>query len=79
MVDEANQRDADQEEGQHEKAPPQQRPSPQGPRHRRGGIRSFKKLADRFEVAGDGPVGDVRPEQVGPVVFWGGVVKDAGD
>ena len=78
MVDEADQRDADQEEGQHEEAPPQQRPSPQGPRHGRGGIRAFKELADCFEVAGDGPVGDVRPEQVGPVVFWGGVVKDAG-
>ena len=57
VVDEADQRDADQEEGQHEEAPPQQRPGPQGPRHGRGRIRAFKKLADRFEVAGDGPSG----------------------
>ena len=46
MVDQADQGDADEEEGQHKQAPPQQRTGPQIPGYRCAGVGALEELAD---------------------------------
>ena len=79
MVEQGDEREADQEEGDHEEAPENTRAEPSIPGQRRTFWGTLEEVADHLQVARGSPVGDVVPEELAPVVFWGGVVEDAGE
>ena len=74
-----HQADQDQIERRVERQPAPQGHQPSVPRNRRIGSYALVKGPNSLDVRDDHPVGQVRMDQLGPLVFWRGVVQGAGD